>query len=84
MARATRATSERRFGRGNMKRRRPDEEEEEEEELEDLFLALGAMADQGDGGMPGAMPGGEVMVNFVDPEDVEDEGERLKRLKAEE
>ena len=35
MARATRATSERRFGRGNMKRRRPDEEVEEEE-LEDL------------------------------------------------
>ena len=46
-----------------------------EDEMEDVFLAIGAMAAEqpGEGGgMPGAMPGGEVVVDFVDPEDVED------------
>ncbi|KAI0773668.1 transcriptional repressor TCF25-domain-containing protein [Fomes fomentarius] len=46
------------------------------EDLEDLFLALGAIEQQehmqGDGRMPGGMPGGEMMVDFVDPEDVEE------------
>lgn len=44
------------------------------EDLEDLFLALGAIEqqEQGDGRMPGGMPGGEIMVDFVDPEDVEE------------
>ena len=46
-----------------------------EDALEDLFLAVDALENQQlqDGGMPGAMPGGEVMVNFVDDDDdVED------------
>ena len=46
-----------------------------EDALEDLFLAVDALQHQPfqDGEMPGAMPGGEVMVNFVDDDDdVED------------
>ncbi|KAI0352517.1 DUF654-domain-containing protein [Trametes cingulata] len=46
------------------------------EVLEDMMVALaGAGADapqQREGNMPGGMPGAEVMVNFVDPDDVED------------
>ena len=47
-----------------------------EDALEDLFVAIDALEQEGigEGGeMPGAMPGHEVEVNFVDPEDVEDE-----------
>ena len=48
-----------------------------EDVLEDLFLAVGAAGEVQlrDGEMPGGMPDGEFMVNFVDPEDDEDDVE---------
>ncbi len=51
-----------------------------EDVLEDLFLALGAAGEVElrDGEMPGGMPGGEIMVDFVDPEDDEDEDEDVE------
>ena len=45
-----------------------------EDVLEDLFITVDALEQVREGGeMPGGMPGGEMMVNFVDPDDVEDE-----------
>ena len=45
-----------------------------EDVLEDLFITVDALEQVREGGeMPGGMLGGEMMVNFVDPDDVEDE-----------
>ena len=45
-----------------------------EDVLEDLFITVDALEQVREGvEMPGGMPGGEMMVNFVDPDDVEDE-----------